>query len=292
MFKNLIGLLIVVACLSSCSNIEASNIELIREKYSNKDVYVEFEIPVVGEGIRKYEYGRVANNMFLKYQALSAPESINSRYDPIDEKHLDQSKDTKKSVAKINKIANAMNSMYGYRGKAYDLNLIKNGKIYFVNTTIKEGKWANIGDFDQSKALLLMSLNDTVDGIYYMNVIRDVVTSNKDRVSVQVLNTSKESIYSKMCDCEEVVVQRLSEFGRPIGDKMNCKLYFENGELVYFSPLKYFSGDSPYAEHKNYGIERVYGNAKFKVLKIKNNVDGEYFDLINTCKLERIPLGW
>lgn len=294
----LFGSMLIVACLSVVE-VEASNTEALIAKYAGQNVQAEYVLYHGSSAVKRYTYTKVGDNVCLRYNFI-----------PVEEPKVDTNKkeepvlpaETKKQMNKMNRIATALSSLSSqgsskYLRDDYDLNVINKDKIYFLDNETKIGKWANLGDVNKSKELWeILEGGLYVDSFNRVNIIKDVILGNEKRLKITLLKSYQEGINLPIADAvkydvEEVRVDNLSVYGREMGYSYDCKLYFQNGNLRFFTYPEYskkiwLSIDIEF-ENQN--------NPIFKIEKIKvvDNTDiGDVFNQTNMYKLERIPVGW
>jgi len=295
----LLGSMLMVACLGVVE-VEASNTEALIEKYAGRNVQAEYVLYYGNSAVKKYTYTKVGDNICLKHDFV-----------PVEEPKVDANKkeepvlpaETKKQKNKMNKLAAALSSLSSqgaskYLRDDYDLNVIDKDKIYFLDSETKIGKWANLGDVNKSKELWEILGGGTLctDNFNSVNVIKDIIFGDCDRIKITLLKAYKSAIYSDGYkvgdwDIERIRVDNLSVYGRKFGYSYECELFFQNGELKSFKYPEY---------SKNIWLSMVYDQQKmenpiFKIatLGIIDNVNilEESVD-VSEYKLERIHLGW
>lgn len=270
----------LVAGLAYGGYAEASYTEDLRAQYANQDVYAEYTIEEKDTIDKKhsytdvshYIYCRKGNDMYLRFVKVEDPnrEDESSSYD----------------MGKAGVYAAVMSYLAGTTNTAqeHDMEMVRDNKLYLVDTEKCTGIFNPLGTDYTAGYYTTMENN-----IYEMDVMRDIVTSSPDRMLVEVVNSSQETIDEQVYDCEEVVVRRLSTYGRPIGYKKTCKMYYVNGELKCFTMLRGIKGDDPYEDTGSsfFGIKIKGPSDKriAKVVQLTKTVDRFYFDLIDRCEL-------
>ena len=292
----LFGSMLIVACLSVVE-VEASNTEALMAKYAGQNVQAEYVLYHGSSAVKRYTYTKVGDNVCLKYDFIPVEEpkvDTNKKEDPV------LPAETKKQMNKMNRIATALSSLSSqgsskYLRDDYDLNVIDKDKIYFLDSETKIGKWANLGDVNKSKELWEILGGGTLctDNFNSVNVIKDIIFGNRDRIKITLLKAYKSAIYSDGYkvgdwDIERIRVDNLSLYGRKTGYSYECELTFQDGELKSFTYPEY---------SKDIWLSMVYDQQKidnpiFKIetLRIINMFDNSID--VDEYKLERIPLGW
>lgn len=280
MFKQVMVAGALVAGLVCGGYAEASYTEDLRAQYANQDVYAEYTIEEKDTFDKKhpytdvshYIYCRKGNDMYLRFAKVEDPSRDTSSSSP--------------DLGKAGAYAAIMSFLAGTTNTAqeHDMEMIRDNKMYLVNTEKCTGIFNPLGA-DYTVGYYTTMENN----IYAMDVMRDIVTSSPDRMLVEVANSSQETIDEQVYDCEEVVVQHLSTYGRPIGYKKTCKMYYLNGELKCFTMLKGVKDDDPYEDTgaSFFGIKIKGPSDKriAKVVQLTKTVDTFYFNLIDRCEL-------
>ena len=298
MKKSLIFGSVLLATCFCFSSVEASYIEALIEQYKDKNIQAEYVLYYGKDAIKKYTYAKFGDNVLLKHDFIPAEQE----QVVIKEEQANLPSETKKQLNKMNKIAKALSSLSNYGtynslSNEYNLNLIYRDKMYFIDSVTQKGKWCNLGDLNKSKVLWeILDGKMHVDSFNKVNVIKDIISSSDGRVKITLLKSYKEGLYfpaptNIKYDVEEIRIDNLSQYGREIGYSYDCKLYFQNGELKFFTYPEYskkiwLSVDIDFEKSKN---------PIFKVESI-SSVDNEsmnyVFNTIDSYQLERIPLGW
>lgn len=300
MKKSLIlGSILTATCLGVV-DVEASYTESLIKKYTGQNVKAEYVLYYGSSAVKKYTYTKVGDKVWLKHYFV-----------PVEVQKVDVSEkeepvlpvETKKQMNKINRIATALSVLYSqgsskYLRDDYDLNVINKDKIYFLDSKTKVGKWANLGDINKSKELWEMLGGGTLctDNFNSVNVVKDIIFGDSNRIKITLLKAYKSAIYSDGYkvgdwDVERIRVDNLSVYGRKIGYSYECELFFQNGGLKSFKYPEY---------SKDIWLSTVYDQQKIEnpIFKIENlgiidnvNIFDDSID-VDKYKLERIHLGW
>ena len=177
-----------------------------------------------------------------------------------------------------------------------DLNIIQDGKLYYLDRVKNDGKWANLGDALEARSqdlYMLLIYSNSFDNFACFNVVKDLLLSRSKQFDIKVLESKKGKIDNTTYDIERVEIKRLSIYGTPVeSGKIVCSLYYDNGELVWFTFPYYDDAIDRSIDLENYNIAYEYPSALFKVETITTVTNRNDFDKIEGYKLERIPLGW
>lgn len=290
--------MLMATCLSVV-DVEASYTEALITKYVGQNVQAEYVLYHGSSAVKKYTYTKVGDNICLKHDFVPAEEpkvDANEKEEPV------LPAETRKQMKKMNRIATALNSLSNYSAsenlrKDYDRNILFEDKLYFLDSTSMKGNWANLGEVNKSKELWkILEGGLHVDSFNRVNLIKDVILGDGKRLKITLLKSYQEELYFPVhdtgkYDVEEVRVDNLSVYGRKMGYCYNCKLYFQNGKLKFFTYPEYskkiwLSIDIEFEKQNNpiFKIENI---------KVVDDTDvGDVFNQINMYELERIPVGW
>lgn len=170
-------------------------------------------------------------------------------------------------------------NMYGVSNKVNnDVNIVRDGKVYALDRNKLEGVWKDINTFDMKLHGKQVLCNEMI----IPNALNALILQQGNNKQT-FIETCLENIDGEDYVCEVYVLENLSEMGdrKPY----RIKMYYQNGELKYFSPIIDEGKISIYDESfgfakvkdpENYAMVRPRLN---KVLALENTVNEGIFTL-------------
>ena len=242
-----------VILLSFCLmvSVDASYTDDLKQKYADGSFYIEYQVmrqTSNGEIAKKqrpgiwvhpkefdtYIYMQKGTDKYYRHDGFINTKTVyagNKKY--LDE-ILDNYRETAISMVQMKPLScgDYYNVLWDSAEiQNEDISIVRNGKIYALNRYNASGYWTTAEKINEKPRLAqIMCANMIVPTIFNSILFPVDNTGINNFVSSETMYTMGEDLL-----CETYTYQKTNEYGSPIGELWYFQLFYQDGQLKYFS---------------------------------------------------------
>ena len=246
-----IVVVLLLLSLELMGSVDASYTDDLKQNYADGSFYIEYQVmrqTSKGDIAKKqrpgiwidtkefdtYTYAQKGTNKYYKHDNFVATRTNHTGNEKFIDKILDNYRETAISMVQMKPLScgDYYNVLWDFAEiQNEDTSIVRNGKIYALNRYDNSGYWTTAEKINEKPRLMqIMCANMIVPTIFNSILFPVDNTGINNFISSETMYTMGEDLL-----CETYTYQKTNEYGSPIGELWYFQLFYQDGQLKYFS---------------------------------------------------------